>query len=115
MTTLYDFVDNDKPPPKGSNFLEKIGLETMFKPSILLPAERMWEGAKRVYGEVENMPEELPLIIWGAEVVDARQLADCPLCGWAGDIFLLCAYHKYRQCECGSILGINQCKCEEEN
>lgn len=73
----------------------------------------IWAIAKGIWGD--EIPENTCLAIWGSEVVDARGVDDCPLCGYAGDIFLLCAYHQYRQCECGSILGIHQCKCEEEN
>lgn len=61
--TLYAFVGDEKPPPKTLNSLEKIGLESVFTPSKLFPPERMWAGARRVYGEVENMPEELLYII----------------------------------------------------
>lgn len=113
MTTLYAFVGDEKPPPKALNCLEKIGLESVFTPTTLFPPERMWEGAKRVYGEVADMPEELPLIIWGVEVVEAGRTEDCPQCGWAGDIFVLCKYHQDRECkDCGGILGtVASCKC----
>lgn len=111
--TLYAFVGNDKPPPKNLNPLEKIGLESVFTPSALFPPERMWEGAKRVYGTVENMPEELPLLIWGEKVVNARRVENCSQCGFAGDIFVLCPYHRDRECpDCGGINGtVVLCRC----
>lgn len=66
--------------------------------------EEVWAIAKRIYGD--NIPWRSSLAIWGPEVVDARRVSDCPECSYAGDIFVLCDYHKYRQCpDCGGIPG----------
>lgn len=110
---LFAFVGGDKPAPKGLSHIEIIGLQTVFTPSTLFPAGRMWEGAKRVYGDVANMPEELLLIIWGQKVVNARRVEKCPECGWAGDVFTLCPYHFDRQCpSCHGINGmVAGCTC----
>lgn len=71
----------------------------------------IWATAKRIYSD--NIPGRTCVAIWGEAVVDARSTEDCPLCEWAGDIFLLCGYHEYRCCDCGAILGIHQCQCDE--
>lgn len=112
-TTLYAFVGDEKAPPRNLNPLEKIGLKATFTPSTLFPPERMWEGAKRVYGDVADMPEGLPLLIWGKDVVDVRRVENCPKCGWAGEIYVLCPYHFDRQCpDCLAINGtVAPCRC----
>lgn len=74
---------------------------------------KMWADAKRVY--YDEVPYRTCLAIWGTEVVDARRTEDCPECSYAGDIFVLCPYHQYRECECGAILGtVTLCKCDPE-
>lgn len=77
------------------------------------PAD-VWATAKQVWGD--EVPENTCLAIWGLKVVDARRTEDCPECGWAGSVFVLCPYHQYRQCECGAILGtVTQCSCDGES
>lgn len=81
-------------------------------PTFTMPQAEIWSEARRIWGD--EVPYNTCVAIWGKEVVDAERTADCPLCGWAGDIFVLCKYHQYRECECGAILGtVNQCKCDE--
>lgn len=73
--------------------------------------EEVWAIAKDVWGD--NMPYRTARAIWGASVIDARSVEDCPECGFAGDIFLLCPYHESRQCpDCGGVQGcIANCTC----
>lgn len=74
--------------------------------------DEIWAIAKRIWGD--DIPSKTAWAIWGASVVDARRVEECPKCGDAGDIFLLCPYHQSRECECGAILGtVTQCQCDE--
>ncbi len=76
------------------------------------PRDEMWAIAKRIWGN--DVPSRTAWAIWGAPVVDARRLEACPECGWAGDIFMLCDYHRDRECpDCGGIAGtVFSCRCE---
>ena len=74
----------------------------------------MWADVTRIYADA--VPYRTAKAIWGFEVVDARSVEDCPECGYAGDIFLLCGYYESRQCECGAVLGTTmQCECDPES
>ena len=74
--------------------------------------DEIWAIAKRIWGD--DIPSKTAWAIWGAPVVDARRVENCSQCEWVGDIFMLCDYHRYRECECGAILGtLTQCKCDE--
>ena len=78
------------------------------------PRDEIWAIAKRIWGD--DVPSKTAWAIWGAAVVDARRCEECPQCGWAEGIFVLCDYHKHRQCECGAVLGtVTQCKCDPES
>lgn len=73
----------------------------------------IWQRAKAWYGGADNVLYEVAMIIWGPEVVDAKRVSECPECGWAGDVFVLCPYHKDRECpDCGGISGtLTPCTC----
>lgn len=76
-----------------------------------IPVEEVWAIAKSIWGD--EIPSKTAWAIWGETVVGAWRVEDCPECGFAGDIFVLCDYHQSRQCEiCGGILGtLTSCRC----
>ncbi len=78
------------------------------------PRDEMWAIAKRIWGD--DIPSKTAWAIWGEPVVDARRVEECPECSWAGDVFVLCPYHRGRECECGAILStVTQCRCDPES
>ncbi len=74
--------------------------------------DEIWATAKRIWGN--DIPSKTAWAIWGAAVVDARRVEECPECGWAGDVFMLCPYHQDRECpDCHGIAGtVFSCRCE---
>ena len=67
--------------------------------------------AKKIYGD--EIPDMVSLAIFGPSVVDARRVENCPECGWAGEVYVLCPYHQDKECpDCHGIAGtLFPCKC----
>ena len=76
------------------------------------PRDEMWAIAKRIWGD--DIPSRTAWAIWGAAVVNARRCEECPQCGWADDVFVLCDYHQDRECpDCHGVAGtVFSCRCE---
>lgn len=80
-------------------------------PAANTARDEVWATNRRIHRD--NVPYITCVAIWGKGVVDARRTADCPLCGFAGDIFVLCPYHQSRECpDCHGIWGtVASCRC----